>query len=184
MKNLRNKIMTWLLTGVLLFSQAPVLKAQIWKNPIKVVTQGGGCAGGGIVGMLLGDKIADMYIGRMKLTGKDAEKARTGFKVGGGLAGCAGGAALAGTTYEKLSKGGKQAREKELMAALEDSQPRNYRDPEQATLIGSLKPQAPTMEGKKECRVIEDELSDGSNSSSALLRYCRDSGGQWKYDAI
>jgi surface antigen len=184
MKHLRNNMMTWLLTGALLFSQAPVLKAQIWKNPIKVVTQGGGCAAGGIGGVLLGGKIADIYISRMKLTGNDAEKARTGFKVGGGLAGCAGGAALAGTTYAKLSKGGKQAREKELMAALDDAQPRNYRDPDNATLIGSLKPQAPTMEGKNECRVVEDELSDGSNTSTALLKYCRGRDGQWKYDAL
>jgi hypothetical protein len=93
--------------------------------------------------MFLGDKIADAYIARMKIAPERAQQAKLGFKIGVALVACGGGVAIANTTLSKLSKKGKADREKELVEALNDAQPRNYCEPERPALIGSLKPQGP-----------------------------------------
>lgn len=143
----------------------PKVSAQPWKR----ITQAAVCVGGAVGGYKLGEKVAEAYIRRMKVPPEQSAKYVRSFQIGLALALCGGGAAIAGTSYEKLSKRGKQAREKEVMAALEDAQPHSYTDPEQPSLQGTIVAKPPEIEGDEECRVVEDQLG----SDQALVKYCR-----------
>jgi hypothetical protein len=150
--------------------------AQIWKR----VTQVAACGGGAFAGVKIGEKMAEIEARKLKLGPEEAAKHRKAFQIGMALALCGGGAAIAGTTYSKLSKRGKEARERELMAALEDAQPRTYTDPERPTLMGRVSAQPAVAEGDEECRLVEDYLADGAQGDQALVKYCRPlGGGNW-----
>ena len=158
-----------------------VAEAQILKR----VLQGVSCAAGGIAGIKAGEKIAEIEAKRLKLPPEEAAKHKKAFQIGTALALCGVGAAVAGTTYSRLSKRGEENRKKELEAALEDAQPRTYTDPERPTLSGAVTVQPSVVEGNKECRVVEDVLVDGSQSNNALVKYCRTgAGGDWKVDVV
>lgn len=145
-----------------------------WK---KRLMQAAACGGGAVGGVKLGEKIAEFEAKKLKLGAEEAAKHRRAFQIGVALALCGGGAAIAGTAFDKLSKRGKEAREKELMAALEDAQPRTYADPERPNLRGTFTPQPAVTEGDQECRVVEDYLAEGSQGDRALVKYCRPAGG-------
>jgi hypothetical protein len=164
-----------LILAVQAVAPAPVA-AQPWKR----ITQAAVCAGGAFGGVKLGEKIADFEAKRLKLAPEQAKKHRRAFQIGLALALCGGGAAIAGTAYDGLSKRGKQAREKEVMAALEDAQPHTYADPENPQLQGTVIAQPAQIEGEQECRVVEDQLG----GDQALVKYCRSGpNGKWAVKA-
>lgn len=146
--------------------------------------QGIACAAGGFAGVKAGEKIAEFEAKRLKLPPEEAARHKKAFQIGMGLALCGVGAAVAGTTYSRLSKRGEENRKRELEAAVEDAQPRTYTDPDRPSLAGSVTVQPTVTEGNKECRVVEDVLADGSTSDRALVKYCRAPGENWKLDVL
>ena len=148
-------------------------EAQMWKR----LTQVAACGAGGFAGVKLGEKIAEFEAKRRNLSPADAAKHKKAFQIGMGLALCGGGAAIAGSTYSKLSKRGMQAREKEINAALADASPtpRTYADPETPSLQGIVTAQPAVLEGDQECRIIQDHLGE----DEALVKYCKSPNGAW-----
>ncbi|NOT27397.1 MAG: hypothetical protein HOP16_15000 [Acidobacteria bacterium] len=146
----------------------------------KRILQIGACAGGAYGGAKLGEAIAKSEAARLKLSPAEAKKRQIAFQVGLGLALCGGGAWIAGSVYSKLSKRGQQAREKEVMAALEDAQPHTYADPENPTLTGTVAAQPTFVQGNEECRIVEDRLA----AEEAFVKYCRAPGGMWAVKAV
>lgn len=144
------------------------------------ILQIGACGAGAFGGAKLGEKIAEMDARRLKLSPADAAKRKRAFEIGFAIALCGGGALVAGTTYSKLSKRGQEARQKEIMAALDDAMPHAYADPENPTLTGTATPQAVFMEGDQECRIVEDQLA----TDQALVKYCRPPNGMWTVRAV
>ena len=76
------------------------------------------CGGMAYGGWKLGEKVAQYEIKRQGLTGTQATQMTKALQVGAALVFCQGGAALAGTAYDKLSKRDLEARQKEMDAAL------------------------------------------------------------------
>lgn len=151
----------------------------------KRLIQAAACGGGAVAGVKLGEKVAEFEAQRLKLSPEEAAKHRRAFQIGLALALCGGGAAIAGTTYSKLSERGRKNREKELMAALDDAEPRNYSDPDRPGLAGTFTPQPLVTEGNQQCRVVEDYLAEGAQGDRALIKYCRpNSGGDWQVKAF
>ena len=150
--------------------------AQIGKRLLQV----GACGAGAFGGAKLGEKVAEAEIKRLKLSPAEAAKRKKMFEIGFALALCGGGAMIAGTSYSKLSKRGQQAREKEILAALDDAMPHSYADPENQQLKGTATPQAAFMDGDQECRIVEDQLA----ADQALVKYCRNANGMWMVKAV
>ncbi len=139
----------------------------------------GACAGGAVIGERLGAKVADYHAKRMKVPPEQAQKQKLAFRIGFALALCGGGAVIANTTYSRLSKRGVQARQKEVMNALDDAAPmtpHSYTDPEDSSLNGVAKAQPMYVDGERECRVVEDQLG----TDQSLVTYCRKPGEEWK----
>jgi surface antigen len=146
-----------------------------------------GCAAGALGGSELGKKLADLEAKRLNLSPAAAAAQRRKFEIGLALALCGGGQAIAGTTYARLSKKGQQERNNEFQSALMDETPEAhmYKDPDNPQLAGKLTAEAPTTDGDRQCRVIEDTLADGSQSDSALIKYCRvPPDGSWKVQTV
>jgi hypothetical protein len=144
----------------------------------KRIIQVGACGGGAFAGVKIGDKVAEMEAKRLKLSPEEAKKHLRAYQIGMALALCGGGAAIAGTSYDKMSKRGKDAREKEINAALEDAMPtpHMYSDPDNASLTGTAIAQPAFMaDNNKECRVVQDQLG----ADQSLVKYCRTPGGMW-----
>jgi hypothetical protein len=154
----------------------PPAEAQFGKRLLQI----GACAGGAYGGAKLGEAIAKSEAARLKLSPAEARKRQRAFQIGLGLALCGGGAFIAGSAYSKLSKRGQEAREKELMAALEDAEPHSYADPENPALTGTVAAQPTFVQGSEECRIVEDRLS----TDEALIKYCRPPGGMWTVKAV
>ena len=146
----------------------------------KRLLQIGACAGGVYGGAKLGEKVAEIEAKGKNLSPAEAAKRKRMFQIGFALALCGGGAMIAGTTYSKLSKRGQQAREKEIMAALDDAMPHSYADPDNPALQGTATPQAAFMDGDQECRIVEDHLA----ADAALVKYCRGANGMWTVKAV
>jgi hypothetical protein len=154
----------------------PPAEAQFGKRLLQI----GACAGGAYGGAKLGEAIAKSEAARLKLSPAEARKRQRAFQIGLGLALCGGGAFIAGSAYSKLSKRGQEAREKELMAALEDAEPHSYADPDNPALTGTVAAQPTFVQGSEECRIVEDRLS----TDEALIKYCRPPGGMWTVKAV
>src|SRR6476619_2588239 len=103
-----------------LFVHLPLV-ANAGQFGLKRIVQIGACGGGALAGVKIGEKIAEAEAKRLKLSPEEAKKRTRAFQIGMGLALCGGGAMIAGTSYEKLGKRGREAREKEINAALEDA---------------------------------------------------------------
>ncbi len=133
------------------------------------------CAGGAYGGYKLGEKLAQLQITKMKLEGVQADRMRKAMTLGMAAALCGGGILLTNTVYGNLSKKDRQAREKEMQAALEDASPspatRNYVLPD-SKMAGTFTTEAPEVEGNQECRYIVDVLS--KDGEPARARFCRD----------
>ena len=171
------RTLTSLLTLVLSIAAVPLpAEAQLGKRMLQI----GACAGGAYGGAKLGEVIAKSEAARLKLSPAEAQKRQRAFQIGLGLALCGGGAFIAGSVYSKLSKRGQEAREKEVMAALEDAQPHTYADPDNPALTGTVSAQPTFVQGNEECRIVQDRLS----TDEALLKYCRPPGGMWSVKAV
>ncbi len=133
------------------------------------------CGVGGWGGYKIGDKLAAAAMKRMTVADAAAERRiRLGFRVGTAAAACGASAWLAGTVYEKLSKRDREAREREMRAALADANPgtRTYVLPDSG-YQGSLETLAAEEVDGRECRVQLDTLANSSEPVSA--RWCRKS---------
>ena len=146
----------------------------------KRILQIGACAGAGFAGAKLGEAIAKSEAARLKLSPAEAQKRQRAFQIGLGLALCGGGAYIAGSVYSKLSKRGQEAREKEVLAALEDAQPHTYADPENPALTGTVAAQPTFVQGNDECRIVQDRLA----TEEAFVKYCRAPGGMWTVKSV
>ena len=147
----------------------------------KRLLQVGACAGAGFGGTKIGEKIAESEARRLKLSPAEAAKRKKMYEIGLGIALCGGGAYIAGTTYSRLSKRGQEARQKEVMAALEDAMPHTYADPDNPSLQGTAVAQPTFVQGNEECRIVEDHLA----ADSALIKYCRTPpNGMWSVKAV
>ncbi len=132
------------------------------------------CLGSAVGGYYLGDKIGNLAVGRMKVSGAEAAKIKLAFKIGTAAALCGTSVMIANSVYGKLSKRDREARAKEMDAALADagSAPRAYVLPE-SKMPGSMTAQPIELDddGKKECRVVVDELA--AANEQAMVRMCR-----------
>ncbi len=146
----------------------------------KRLLQIGACAGGAYGGAKLGEKIAEAEAKRLHLSPAEAKKRERAFQIGLGLALCGGGAFIAGSVYSKLSKRGQEARQKEVLAALEDAMPHTYADPDNPSLTGTATAQPTFVQGNEECRIVQDRLA----TDEALVKYCRTPGGMWAAKAV
>lgn len=139
------------------------------------------CGGMAYGGWKLGEKVAEYEIKRQGLTGTQATQMTKALQVGAALILCQGGAALAGTAYDKLSKRDLEARKKEMDAAVAEAEPttRRYVMPE-SQRSGTLTTTAPTQEGDKECRIVVDQLADVSAGEQSVTKFCRKPGGTYE----
>jgi hypothetical protein len=130
------------------------------------------CGGGAYGGYKLGEKIAQLQIAKKKLEGPEAERLRKSIMLGMAAALCGGGVLLTNTVYGNLSKRDRQAREKEMQAALADANPntRTYVLPD-SKLPGTLTTEAPEIDGDQECRYQVDVLS--KDGEPARAKFCR-----------
>lgn len=148
----------------------PVAQAQMGRFAVKTAF----CLGSAVGGYYLGDKIGNLAIAKMKLTGDEAAKTKLAFKIGTAAALCGTSVVITNSVYNKLSKKDREARAREMDAALADagSTPRSYVLPE-SRMAGKMTAQPIEIDddGKKECRVVVDELA-GPNDP-AMVRMCR-----------
>ena len=145
-------------------------RAQLKRTLIKAAVCGGGAYGG----YKIGEKLANSFIEKNKLTGPEAEKQKKMWKIGMAAALCGTGVLLTGTVYEKLSKRDRDAREKEMNAALADanSGTRTYVLPD-SKMMGRLETDAPEQDGNQQCRRQVDYLA--KEDEPAAARFCRKS---------
>jgi hypothetical protein len=167
----RNALVIFVIASLTMAMTPPPADAQFGKR----ILQAGACAGAGFGGAKIGEAIAESEAKRLKLTPAEANKRKKAYQIGLGLALCGGGVYIAGTAYSKLSKRGQQAREREVLAALEDAQPHTYVDPDNAALTGTATAQPAFVQGNDECRIVEDRLG----GDEAFVKYCRAPGGMW-----
>ncbi len=141
----------------------------------KTAMQTIGCIGGAFAGAALAKSLAASEAKRLKLAPAEAAKRERGYQIAFALVGCGGGSALAGTAYSKLGEAGRKAREQELLAAASTSRPRTYKDPDNATLSGQIKPLPVYADaaGHRECRDLEDTLADAGKGEPIVVKYCR-----------
>lgn len=132
------------------------------------------CGGMAYGGWKLGEKVAQYEIKRQGLTGQKASQMTKALQIGAALIFCQGGAALAGTAYDKLSKRDLEARQKEMEAAVAEAEPvsRTYVMPE-SQRSGTMTTTAPTQEGDKECRLVVDQLADVDAGEQSVTKFCR-----------
>jgi hypothetical protein len=130
------------------------------------------CAGSAWGGYKIGDKLAETAIARMKVIGPEADKVRRSFQIGVAAALCGTGVMLTGTVFNTLSKRDRDAREKEMAAALADATPgtRTYVLPD-SKLQGRLETDEAVQDGDKQCRRQVDFIA-GPNEPAAT-RWCR-----------
>ncbi len=130
------------------------------------------CAGTAYAGFKIGDKVANLVIARMKLAGPEAERMRKSVQIGTAAALCGTSVLLTGTVYNALSKRDREAREREMAAALEDATPgtRSYVLPESG-LPGRLETDEASQDGDKQCRRQVEYL--GKESEPASSQWCR-----------
>lgn len=130
------------------------------------------CGGGLWGGFKLGDKIADMAIAKMSVVGPEADKVRRSFQLGVAAALCGTGVLLTGTVFNSMSERDRQAREKEMAAALADANPgsRTYVLPD-SRMQGRLETDAAVQDGDKQCRQQVDFIAGPNEPAST--RWCR-----------
>lgn len=170
--NLRPTMRSMMPTG--LPSAQPTSQPAAESDGGAIVAKGSGCVLGAVAAGLLGKVLAAAEAKRRKLSPAAATKLERSYMLGLGVMGCGGGVLLAGTAYAKLSEAGKQARERELVEAASSAKPRTYADPGNPTLKGRIVPGAAYAEaGSRECRDVEDTLSDAGKGEPAVVKMCR-----------
>lgn len=177
----RRLVLTLLCTAFAMGLMPRLAEAQLKKRLMQTALCGGMAYGG----WKLGEKVAQYEIKRQGLTGTQASQMTKALQVGAALMFCQGGAALAGTAYDKLSKRDLEARKKEMEAAVAVAEPtsRTYVMPE-SQRSGTLTTSAPTPEGDKECRLVVDQLADVSAGEQSVTKFCRKPGGEWELEVV
>jgi hypothetical protein len=132
------------------------------------------CGGGAYGGYKLGEKIANMEAVKRNLSEAEARKQARAIQIGMAAALCGTGVLLTGTVYAKLSKRDREARDKEMAAAVAETNPGTHRYvlPD-SKLPGTLTTEASHFEDGKECRWQVDVLS--SAGEPARTKFCRKS---------
>jgi hypothetical protein len=122
----------------------------------------------------LGEKLAQLEAKKKNLTPEQAKVHLRAFQIGMAAALCGTGVLLTGTVYSKLSKKDRDARDKEMAAALADANPgpRSYVLPE-SKMTGRLETDAPEQDGDRQCRQQVDYLA--GDKEPAATRWCRKS---------
>jgi len=130
---------------------------------------------GGTVGVVAADALANAEGKRLKLSKAEIEKRKRGYMIAFALMGAAGGAALGGTVYAKLSEQGKREREKALLAAADQARPQRYGEPTAPALTGTVTPGKRYADAgaNRECVDVEDTLAEGSSRDSIFVKMCR-----------
>lgn len=133
------------------------------------------CGGGSVGGYKLGEKLADAQAKRMNLPPAEAKAMERKYEIGLALALCKGGKLVTGTVYADMSKRDQEARQKEMDAAVADtdSGTRNYAVPDHPDMKGTITTSPEVADGGNECRTVEDHLAEGDKGDSALVKYCR-----------
>lgn len=169
----RQRLSSYVLVALVMLASVATpgrAEAQLKKRLMQTALCGGMAYGG----WKLGEKVAQYEIKRQGLTGTQATQMTKALQVGAALVFCQGGAALAGTAYDKLSKRDLEARQKEMDAALAEAEPasRTYVMPE-SQRSGTMTTTAPTQEGDKECRLVVDQLADVGAGEQSVTKFCR-----------
>lgn len=154
------------------------MEAQFKKRAMQIAVCGGGAFGG----YKLGEKVGEMYVRKAKIPPEQARKYIRSFQIGMALALCGGGALVAGSVYDGMSKRDKQARAKEMEAALTAADPgtRQYVLPD-SNLSGKITSEPMEVDGDgRECRTVVDVLANSNEPARA--RYCRAPGGKFELD--
>jgi hypothetical protein len=158
------------------------LEAQ-WK---KRAAQLAFCAGGGVIGMKLGDqlvKVAQRHATQLQMTPTQVVQYRRQIQVGTAAILCLSGSALAGSAYERLSKRDLEARKREIETAVQESDPisRDYVLPE-SQRTARVTTEAPYKDGDRECKRVIDQLADVAAGEQAVATYCRSPGGTYELE--
>lgn len=135
------------------------------------------------VGVLAAEKLAESEGKRRKLTRAEIDKLKRGYTITFALLGGAGGAALGGTVYGKLTENGRKEREQAMLNAALHARPQRYGDPDDPTLKGVVTPgkRYTDASGNRECVDEEDALSDRTSKDAIFAKWCRDlPTGTWK----
>lgn len=144
-----------------------------------VAAGAGGCVLGGLAAALLAKTYASAEARRLKLSSAESSKRERRYMLGFAAMGCPMGAYLGVTAYDKLSEQGRQARERELIAAASSAQVRTYTDPGNPSLRGRVTPGPVYADNGRECKDTEDLLSDAGKGEPAVVKICRTPPGGW-----
>lgn len=171
----------WQLLPLIMAVSAPA-EAQFKKRFAQLAL----CGAGGVAGYNLGDQVAryaQKHAAQLKMTPAQVAQYHRQIKIGTAATLCLGGAALAGTVYEKLSKRDMEARKKEIDAAAQEADPvsREYVMPD-SKRSGTVTTEAPYVDGNKECKQVIDQLADASAGDRAVVTYCRAKGGNGNWE--
>lgn len=133
------------------------------------ITKGLGCLLGGGAAALLAKNYAEKDAKRLQLSNQEAKKRERGYMLGFGVLGCAGGAAVAGTAYDKLSEQGRKNRMAALSEAARSGRVQSYTDPENPADRGTITPSARFVDDSgRECVDTEDVWADGEPAFSKV----------------
>lgn len=144
-----------------------------------VAAGAGGCVLGGLAAALLAKTYASAEARRLKLSSAESSKRERRYMLGFAAMGCPVGAYLGATAYDKLSEQGRQARERELIAAASSAQVRTYTDPGNPSLRGRVTPGPVYADNGRECKDTEDFLADAGKGEPAVVKVCRTPPGGW-----
>lgn len=136
------------------------------------------------IGYDLGKKVAEWETKKLGLVGEEAAKHRRAIQIGMAVALCATSAYLVGTVYNNLSERDREARKREMDAALADAKPgsRSYVLPDSG-LAGTISTEQVEVEGDRECVMTVDVPSTGNESARA--RFCRNgANGNYQLDGL
>lgn len=144
------------------------------------------CGVGGVAGYNLGDQVAryaQKNAKQMNMTPQQVAQYHRQIKIGTAGILCLGGAALAGTVYEKLSKRDMEARKREIELAAQEANPvtREYVMPD-SKRSGTVTTEPSYVDGNKECKQVIDQLADTNAGDRAVVTYCRAKGGNGNYE--
>lgn len=167
----------YLLGFLLLASTASTADGQFMEAARRKAFKVAFCGAAAIPGKSLGDRLTNKLkadAGKMQMKPEDVEKYRRHMQIGTAVVLCKTGAALAGTIYAKLSERDLKAREREIEAAVQESEPvtRDYVLPE-SNQPGRITTEEEYRDGEKTCKKVVDRLADVENGEPAVAVYCK-----------
>lgn len=173
-----------LLPAAALFSCQVLIAEPLEAQFKKRVLQAGFCAGAGLVGNEVGKRLnsfAVRHAQQFKMSPDSIKKYEIHTRIGTAAVLCLGGARLAGTVYEKISKRDMEHRRDEILTAVNEADPvsRDYVLPESG-LKERVTTNAPYSDGDKTCKETVVRTGADSNADPALAVYCKKGNGAWE----